>query len=209
MAEQEFRNNSVKVGENFKAYVAHNRERAHVRVFLCGKALPNEPLTNHLQAHLRAYLWERLERELHGCQVFLGEHTNLIKQYELASGRKVADDEHTQAVNLAHFEASLAKWAHLVVIFPESPGSFAELGMFSVAPKIGRKLLLMMDSRYESHQSFINRGPVRAAEKNGARVHFVDYENTAWDSIYDKICVEIQNIFESLATESIFTMEDD
>jgi hypothetical protein len=209
MPEQEFRNNSVKVGENFKAYVAHNRERAHVRVFLCGKALPTDLLTNHLQAHLRAYLWERLERELQGCQVFLGEHTNLIKQYELASGHPIANDDQMQSVNLAHFEATLAKWAHLVVIFPESPGSFAELGMFSIAPKIGRKLLLMMDNRYETHQSFINRGPVRAAEKNGARVHFVDYENSAWESIYDKIYVEIQNIFESLATESIFKMEDD
>ncbi|SRR6266702_4108088 len=141
MPEQEFRNNSAKAGEKFKAYVAHNRERAHVRVFLCGKALPNEPLTNHLQAHLRAYLWERLERELNGCQVFLGEHTNLIKQYELASGRTVTNDGQAQSANLTHFEANLAKWAHLVVIFPESPGSFAELGMFSVAPQIGRKLL--------------------------------------------------------------------
>ncbi len=67
----------------------------------------------------------------------------------------------------------------------------------------------MMDSRYANHQSFINRGPVRAAEKNGARVHFVDYANTAWGSIYDKIYAEIQDIFESLATESIFKMEDE
>jgi hypothetical protein len=209
MPGQEFRNNSVKVGEAFKAYVSHNRERAHVRVFLCGKALPNEPLTEQLEAHLRAYLWERLERELEGCQVFLGEHTNLIRQYESASGRVVPTEEQAQSVDLAHFEANLAKWAHLVVIFPESPGSFAELGMFSVAPKIGRKLLLMMDSRYEAHQSFINRGPIRAAKKNGARVHFVDYGNSAWESIYEKIQSEILNIFESLATESIFKMEDD
>jgi hypothetical protein len=58
-------------------------------------------------------------------------------------------------------EADLAALADLVVIIVESPGTFAELGAFSLSDPLRRKVLPILDERYQKEPSFISTGPVR------------------------------------------------
>jgi hypothetical protein len=58
-------------------------------------------------------------------------------------------------------ESDLASLADLVVIIVESPGTFAELGAFSLVESLRRKLLPIVDLEYKGQDSFISTGPLR------------------------------------------------
>lgn len=62
-------------------------------------------------------------------------------------------------VNLAQFEDLIASVFNSILIFPESPGSIAELGYFSNSEKLQNKILVANDSDLQG-DSFINLGPV-------------------------------------------------
>lgn len=69
-------------------------------------------------------------------------------------------------LNLSEFEDLIAKASQLIVLFPESPGSFAELGYFSANDKINQKVLLVLDSEHADEESFIALGPASILNKN-------------------------------------------
>lgn len=58
-------------------------------------------------------------------------------------------------------EADLANLADLVIIVVESPGTFAELGAFSLSDPLRVKLLPLVDKKYADAESFIANGPLR------------------------------------------------
>jgi hypothetical protein len=58
-------------------------------------------------------------------------------------------------------ESDLARLADLVIIIVESPGTFAELGAFSLADPLRKKMLPIVDVKYRDQQSFISTGPLR------------------------------------------------
>jgi hypothetical protein len=58
-------------------------------------------------------------------------------------------------------ESDLATLADLVVVVVESPGTFAELGAFSLSDPLRKKLLPIVDSKFIHEQSFISTGPLR------------------------------------------------
>jgi hypothetical protein len=62
-------------------------------------------------------------------------------------------------VNLSNFESILADVADCVVIFPESPGSFAEVGFFANS-KISEKTLVVNPLLLQAVESFLNLGPI-------------------------------------------------
>jgi hypothetical protein len=57
-------------------------------------------------------------------------------------------------------EADLAALADLVIIIVESPGTFAELGAFSLSDPLRKKLLPVVDEQYKHVESFISTGPL-------------------------------------------------
>ena len=57
-------------------------------------------------------------------------------------------------------ERDLAALADLVVIIVESPGTFAELGAFSLSDELRKKLLPIVDVAYQGVPSFITTGPL-------------------------------------------------
>ena len=143
----------------------------------------------------------QLEEEI-GCRVFLGEHNELITSYRKAVGQAVPADHDLKLVNLTLFEANLADYVDLIVILPDSPGSFAELGMFSVAPNVCPKLLLIIDQKYEGASSFIVRGPVLAAKNNRAQVEYVSYDDK--EAILSSVRAEVIRIRETLASQDLW-----
>jgi hypothetical protein len=70
----------------------------------------------------------------------------------------------SQVVNLAAFESAIARIADIVVIFPESPGSCAEVGFFSNSPRIPVKTIVGNDVSYRGDPSFLNFGPLRSID---------------------------------------------
>lgn len=107
-------------------------------VFLCGAA--NSPRRNRLAEYIRKH------------------HKDKLVFY--------ADDVWAQiakknTANALLMENELAQLADVVIIIVESPGTFAELGAFSLSEELRKKLLPIIDKKYEREESFINTGPVR------------------------------------------------
>lgn len=107
-------------------------------VFLCGGAgMP-------ARVHLREYF----EKTLSDVRFFYAEGV-----WEHIASRP--------GVGALKMEADLAELADLVLIVVESPGTFAELGAFSLSDPLRRKLVALVDKSYEGETSFIATGPLR------------------------------------------------
>ena len=76
----------------------------------------------------------------------------------------------SQSKDLLSLEGLLAESVDAIVLIPESPGSFAELGAFANDEKLRNKLICIVDDKYKKDKSFINQGPlklVKNANKHG------------------------------------------
>ena len=147
-------------------------DKFEVRVFLCGSTTKTGSSRGSRKrlSDIRAFLKSKLNSELKRCVVRLGEHKENIRAFAEATGPR--------ASNLADHEFALVKnHMDLVIIFPCSPGSFAELGMFSTTKRVAEKMRIFINQNYKKHKSYVMLGPVRAAEQNNARVIFVNYRN--------------------------------
>lgn len=69
-------------------------------------------------------------------------------------------------LNALQMEDKLGQLSDAVIILVESPGTFAELGAFSLSCELRQKLLPIMDKQFESDPSFINTGPIRWVNKD-------------------------------------------
>ncbi len=63
--------------------------------------------------------------------------------------------------DLGVFERLVAELSHVIVLFPEAPGSFAEAGYFAQDDRFRTKTVLAMDLRWQGKDSFISMGPAR------------------------------------------------
>jgi hypothetical protein len=69
--------------------------------------------------------------------------------------------------DLLTFERDACHLARAVVLIPESPGSFAELGALAVDDSIVKRLIVVVSSRYleaQTRESFLSLGPIKRAE---------------------------------------------
>jgi hypothetical protein len=146
-------------------------------VFLCGKGLATRPSTRR---DIRTYLQTMLETEIKSCRVKLGEHKILIRTYTTAVGKT--------ATNLADHELALAHKIDLLIIFPSSAGSIAELGMFCLEDTIAQKMVIFMNRRFRGSSSFVVNGPVAAAKRRNSKVYYIDYSDR------DKIWKEVKSL---------------
>lgn len=167
--------------------LAAEREALEIRVFLAGPYIkvdekrPRKNKNNHALL-LRYDLYKKLGEN--DFPVSLGEYRELLDAY-----RNVLNDLHN---------ATLAEKAHAerkvdaVVLLPSSPGSFSELGTFSMSEKIAKKMLILINKKYECIENYINLGPTIFARGYGSEVVYCSYENfdecfEIVDSFLDKI----------------------
>ncbi|ELL4669152.1 retron St85 family effector protein [Vibrio fluvialis] len=107
------------------------------------------------------------------ASVFQNQQSRI--KYELLYPESLFDDllagqgQHS----LLELENILANSVDAIVLFPESPGSFAELGAFSSNPNLVNKLICISNKRFEHKRSFINYGPNRLikASQTGKVLH--------------------------------------
>lgn len=67
----------------------------------------------------------------------------------------------SNSADLLSLENLLADSVDAVVVIPESPGSFAELGAFANSDKLRNKMVCIVETKYRRDKSFINQGPVK------------------------------------------------
>ncbi len=77
--------------------------------------------------------------------------TNDLKEYVLKPGIK------QELIKLIELEYKVINLSYCVVIFPESPGSFAELGFFSKDILTQQKIFALKDYEYVDDDSYVNR----------------------------------------------------
>lgn len=151
------------------AQAARNNEKP-ITVFLAGPFIkPEDEVESKSSAasKLRYELFHRLKSE--GFVVSLGTYPDLVASFEAGTG-----GYH----NSAEAELSHAKdVASLVVMIPDSPGSFAEIGAFSLKEEICRKMIILADVTREKSFGYLNTGPVACAEAFGSTVERVDYKD--------------------------------
>lgn len=63
--------------------------------------------------------------------------------------------------DLGTFERLVAELSHVIVLFPEAPGSFAEAGYFAQDERFRSKTILALDQFWQGDDSFISMGPAR------------------------------------------------
>lgn len=110
-------------------------------VFLCGADVNDKKTGRHKMAKL-----------------FEGH-----RRYELLYPEDLFDDlmagqgQHSLLLS----EEILANSVDCIILLPESPGSFAELGAFASNDRLANKLICVGQKKYAKKKSFINYGPVR------------------------------------------------
>lgn len=70
--------------------------------------------------------------------------------------------------NALEMEEMLAALSDVVVLLVESPGTFTELGAFSLSDALRAKLLPIVERSHKNEPSFINTGPIRWIDKDSA-----------------------------------------
>lgn len=170
------------LAEEFERTLETALDSVPLSVFLCGKALKARNAREKSgRKDLRLYLQVRLENEFKSCRVRLGEHRRWMQIYGKVVRRV--------AFNLADYEIALASKIDLLVIFPCSPGSFAELGMFSVEDQIAEKMVIFLDSKFRKSRSYVVNGSIAAAKRRKSTVFVMKYSERQkiWGKIRDLV----------------------
>jgi hypothetical protein len=141
------------VGNIFKEAKVFERKHRHI-VFVCGGS--STPGSNTLRSQFLAYARKNLPTAI----------TVLAEDAYKESGASGL-----QFIDLGIFEELIAGVSDCVVIFPESVGSYAELGYFAKAKnEILQKLLVVNTHAEHARDSFLNLGPIHSINrKSGLR----------------------------------------
>jgi hypothetical protein len=157
-------------------------EETPLTVFVCG---PNvKKLSNgggrSRGAAIRNFVSHELGRNRH---IYVwGEHKRFRMDSAQRIGRYFSDAERE-----VMFAVDVA--VDLVLIFPASAGSLAELGAFALQDDIAKKMLIIFDKEHRRSKGFVVGGLVKSAKKRNAVVRFRDYRNrwAIWDVVHDRI----------------------
>lgn len=127
-------------------------------VFLCGKTFNSE---NEFDQSNRGVIKKFINSQTDCFTVVLSE--------------KLWEDGFSSNIDLLTFEEFLAEISDFIILFPESPGSFCELGAFSYATeRFSKKLIIVNDETHRQSKSFIETGPIAKAKINGAKIIYAN-----------------------------------
>jgi len=105
-------------------------------------------------------------------------HYNL--HYDLIYPEDIFDELlfSSHSPDLLSLENLLADSVDAVIMIPESPGSFTELGAFASNEKLRAKLVCVIDEKYKKTKSFISQGPLKLVKKtNKTNIVYVNFDN--------------------------------
>lgn len=129
--------------------------RSKTTIFLCGADISLETTIRYKIREVLTNFWYSFDYDLIYPEDIFEELLYSSKSKDLLS-----------------LENLLAESVDAVVIIPESPGSFAELGAFANNEQLRSKIICVIDNKYRKNKSFINQGPIKLI-KNVNRDHVV------------------------------------
>ena len=139
---QRLRNNELKiVAEMIRDHVFVPTYSMKNTIFLCGASVSDQTTGRHKMAEL---LKDK-------------DRYELLYPEDLFDDLLAGQGQHS----LLSLENILADSVDAIVLFPESPGSFSELGAFASNERLTNKLICIGQKKYAKAKSFINYGPVR------------------------------------------------
>lgn len=160
-----------------KIYVPEIQKK--VTVFLCGADKNDASTGRYMMANM------------------LSKHPRFEVHYpeDLFDDLLVGKNQHS----LLSLENILAESVDVIVLFPESPGSFAELGAFANNPTLAQKLICLPQKKYKNKKSFINYGPNRLIkESRTGKVIDINYNDFGTpdeaEKLYKRVNAEIAKI---------------
>lgn len=158
------------------------RNRKKVSIFLCGADIKNHETARSKMAAILSH-YPRYE---------------LLYPEDLFDDLLAGQGQHS----LLKLESILADNVDAIVLFPESPGSFAEIGAFSNNEKLAQKMIVLSNKKYKSNKSFINYGPYRLikSSKTGKVVH-INYEHLTDPIESERIYKNINNYIAKIRRE--------
>ena len=128
---------------------------------------------------MRARFMTYARTEISEMRMFLAESaaTDLLTQGEPAP------------LDVAEFEDLIADVSDSVLIFPESPGSIAEIAYFCRSDSICTKILVVGNSKLQAKDSFINLGPIAIVNKtsNFRPAIQADYNNPDFSIVRERL----------------------
>ena len=151
-----------------------------LHVFLLGpyievglqESICDSPCSNtQLRHSLYWYLFGRYN-------VYIGEFPELTSSTKPYYGR-----ENNPSLAEIHYARNVID---AVVILPSSPGSFVEFGSFLVYKDICKKMLVVIDAKYEDCKNYVNVGAVPMAKNNGATILYLNYKDDV-DECKDRV----------------------
>lgn len=131
-------------------------------IFLCGADIFQKTTTRHK-------ISEVLTNKYH-----------YLMYYDLIFPEDIFDEllYSSHAPDLLSLENLLADSVDAVIMIPESPGSFAELGAFASNEKLRNKLVCVIDEKFKKTKSFINQGPLKLVKQaNKFNIVYINSEN--------------------------------
>jgi hypothetical protein len=130
--------------------------RSHI--LLCGGAVAS---ISHSPTSLRdVYL-----RHAVSCDDISGEIIQIEEITEFF-------DKDSPYIDLVDFERDIAQLSELVLLFSESPGSFAELGSFSSYSEIFEKTLVIIRNKFDNKPGFVAKGPLAKLRRHNTNSVF-------------------------------------
>lgn len=139
-------------------------------IFVCG---------GDLDIHLRPRFINYMATEMPSYRPFRPE----------AAQADFFEQDHADTLDLSAFEELVSELSLGIVLFAESPGSYAETGLFSALENARKKTLVVMDANRQGPGSFLSFGPVAViASKSrlGAALQ-IDYDNPNFDLIRQRV----------------------
>jgi hypothetical protein len=130
------------------------------------------PARDRLVEYLRSdnYRFRRLKPVLFLCGGASSNRRDTLREYlrkhaaelSIFYAERVWEQIASATVSSAlEMESDLAALADLVIVIVESPGTFTELGAFSLSDPLRKKLLPIVDVIHKDQHSFISSGPLR------------------------------------------------
>ena len=145
--------------------LVHRPKKTFRFVFLCGANKKKDEISERRKA-----LLDFASKNLPHNKFFLAEKVFHFLSKEGHRG------------NLIDIENQISKFSDHILIVLESNSSFAELGAFS-HKELRKKLIVINDKKYESAESFVNLGPIKAIEEVSGKANILNY-NMREDGIY-------------------------
>ena len=105
---------------------------------------------------------------------------SLEHQYVLGEHRGVAEitgENIPSQASIALSELQLVDNADAIIIVPDSPGSFCELGAWSIRDDLCPKILILGNAKFREGISYVGHGVFPMAQQLHATVEWIDYSD--------------------------------